>query len=164
MRCDPTARSPGAQAPGTACRPAAGVLRPAVGAAVAAVVVALAMPMLLLAPAAAQGYDPMQPQAGAPAAGGFDPMRRQAVGQPSTPAPEGNPELGGLPDAPGAEDTFYLCSACHSIRMVTQQRVSDQRWDYLWDWMIQEQNMPEQDEETREAILGYLKTYFSSER
>lgn len=78
--------------------------------------------------------------------------------------PEGNPELEGLPDAPGAEETFYLCSACHSIALVKQQRLSDERWDYLWNWMIKEQGMPEQDEETREAVLDYLKKHFSSTR
>ncbi len=78
--------------------------------------------------------------------------------------PPPNPELGGLPDAPGAEDTFYLCSSCHSIALVKQQRLTDARWDYLWTWMIEEQGMPEMDDETRETILGYLKKYFSAER
>ena len=31
-------------------------------------------------------------------------------------------DLGGLPKAPGQEEVFYLCNACHSIRLVTQQR------------------------------------------
>ncbi|MCA1492848.1 cytochrome C-552 [Sinorhizobium alkalisoli] len=102
-------------------------------------------------------------QGGAP---GYDPMRR-GIGRPTQrgePAPPGNPELGDLPDAPGAEDTYYLCSACHSIALVTQQRLTDERWNYLWDWMVREQGMPDQDEETREAILNYLQTHFSSER
>jgi hypothetical protein len=97
---------------------------------------------------------------------GYDPMRR-GIGKPgqrSEPSPPGNPELGGLPDAPGAEETYYLCSACHSIALVTQQRLTDERWNYLWDWMVREQGMPEQDEEARKAILGYLQTHFSSER
>ncbi|WP_202190071.1 hypothetical protein [Ensifer sp. LCM 4579] len=92
---------------------------------------------------------------------------RRGIGRPTPrgePAPPGNPELGGLPEAPGAEDTYYLCSACHSIALVTQQRLTDERWNYLWDWMVREQGMPDQDEETREAILRYLQTHFSSER
>lgn len=95
---------------------------------------------------------------------GYDPMRRTKRPSDAPAQPEGNSELGGLPDAPGAEDTFYLCSACHSIALVKQQRLSDERWDYLWNWMIKEQGMPEQDEETREAILDYLKKHFSSAR
>lgn len=95
---------------------------------------------------------------------GYDPMRRGKRPSDAPEQPEGNPELAGLPDAPGAEETFYLCSACHSIALVKQQRLSDKRWDYLWNWMIEEQDMPEQDEETRKAVLGYLKKYFSSMR
>lgn len=96
---------------------------------------------------------------------GYDPMRR-GLGRPgrSETSPPGNPELGGLPDAPGAEETYYLCSACHSIALVTQQRVTDERWSYLWDWMVREHDMPDQDKETRAAILGYLQAHFSSER
>lgn len=102
-------------------------------------------------------------QAGVP---GYDPMRR-GLGRPpqrKVPLPPGNPELGGLPDAPGAEETYYLCSACHSISLVTQQRLTDERWNYLWDWMVREQGMSDQDEETREMIISYLQTHFSSER
>lgn len=95
---------------------------------------------------------------------GYDPMRRSIPAPDVQDRPEENPELGGLPDAPGAEDTYYLCSACHSIALVKQQRLTDARWDYLWSWMIEEQGMPEPDDETREAILGYLKKYYSSER
>lgn len=100
----------------------------------------------------AQDYDPMRPSAPTPETADTDSR------------PPGDPELGNLPAAPGAEDTFYLCSACHSIRLVTQQRLTDARWDYLWDWMIREQKMPEQDAETKSTILNYLKTYYSAER
>jgi len=78
--------------------------------------------------------------------------------------PEGNPELGGLIDGPGAEDTFYMCSACHSIALVKQQRLTDARWDYLWHWMIEEQGMADPGEELRTVILDYLKEHYSSER
>lgn len=95
---------------------------------------------------------------------GYNPMLRPSRPSTDPDRPQGNPDLGDLPDAPGAEDTFYLCSACHSIALVKQQRLTDERWNYVWDWMIAEQGMPEQDEATRETILTYLKTYFSSER
>lgn len=96
---------------------------------------------------------------------GYDPMRRSAPSlAPSGPQPEGNPEFGGLPDGPGAEDTYYMCSACHSIALVKQQRLTDARWDYLWNWMIEEQGMADAGEEYRQTILGYLKQHYSSER
>lgn len=96
--------------------------------------------------------------------GGYDPMRRATPSPDAAKRLEGNPEFEDLPDAPGAEETYYLCSACHSIALVKQQRLSDARWDYLWTWMIEEQGMPEQDDETRDTILSYLKQHFSSER
>ncbi|HEY9551973.1 hypothetical protein [Allosphingosinicella sp.] len=106
------------------------------------------------------GYDPMAPPSNPQR---FDPMRPN---RPNAPAQEGsdvalNPEYGNLPDTPGVEDTFYLCSACHSLAIIKQQRVPPRRWDYLWNWMIEKQGMPEQDVETKQAILTYLKRHFS---
>lgn len=97
---------------------------------------------------------------------GFAPLN------PMTPMPEGseptsvplNPEFGNLPDAPGMEDTFYSCTACHSAATFAQQRLTDERWEYLWDWMISDQGMADYGEEAREIILSYLQTHFSSER
>ncbi len=94
-----------------------------------------------------------------------DPMTALRAPEPAAgggPAP--NPEFGGLPDAPGAEETFYQCVACHSTEIIKQQRLTDARWDYLWQWMVEQQGMIAPDPETREVILGYLKTHFSSER
>lgn len=99
--------------------------------------------------AAAQGYDPLKPKARPPEDGASAPP---------------HPDYENLPDAPGVEETYYLCTGCHSAAIIKQQRLSDARWDYLWRWMIEEQGMPETDEETKATILGYLKQYFSSER
>ncbi|WP_372424646.1 hypothetical protein [Salinarimonas chemoclinalis] len=119
---------------------------------------------LLLVPAglAAQGFDPMRP-----GGGGFDPMM-PGGGRGPAPAPADdvprNPDFADLPDTPGMEDTYYLCSACHSLDIVTQQRLTDARWDYTWTWMVEQQGMAEMDDETKETILSYLKRHFSSER
>lgn len=102
----------------------------------------------------------------------FDPMRpaHNPLG-PAVPTPDPdavddvpNPELGNLPDGIGAEETYYQCVACHSTSIIIQQELSDARWDYLWTWMVDEQGMYEPDDETRDLILDYLKTHFSSER
>jgi cytochrome c len=69
-------------------------------------------------------------------------------------------DLGGLPAAPGQEETYYSCNACHSIRLVTQQRLSRERWDELLDWMVEKQGMAELDPEDRGIILDYLATYY----
>lgn len=73
-------------------------------------------------------------------------------------------DLGNLPDTPGVEDTYFMCTACHSAQTFAQLRVTDARWEYLWDWMISDQNMPDYGPEARETILAYLKMHFSSER
>lgn len=70
-------------------------------------------------------------------------------------------DYGGLPEAPGQEEVFYACNACHSIRLVTQQRLSRQRWDELLDWMVEKQGMAELAAEDRALILDYLATYYA---
>lgn len=113
---------------------------------------------------AASGLDPMAPLAGRPAgAVPGDPMSA-LVARSEAGATEGNAELGGLPDGPGAEETYYQCVACHSTDIIRQQRVTDHRWDELWTWMVEQQGMVEPDPETKAVILTYLKSTFSSER
>lgn len=72
-------------------------------------------------------------------------------------------ELGGLPPAPGQEIVYYTCNACHSIRLVSQQRLSRQRWDELLGWMVEEQGMAEPAPEDRALILDYLSAHFGTD-
>jgi hypothetical protein len=72
-------------------------------------------------------------------------------------------QLDGLPPGPGQEETYYACNACHSIRLVTQQRLSRERWDELLDWMVEKQGMPPLPEEDRTLVLGYLAEHFNPE-
>ncbi len=104
--------------------------------------------------AGAQAYDPMRP-----AANPLNPML-QAAPQAEVAL---DPDFG-LPAGDGMEDTYYQCSACHSTSIIVQQRLTDARWDYLWDWMIEKQGMQDTDAETREIIMAYLQEHFSSER
>lgn len=64
--------------------------------------------------------------------------------------------LSRLPEGPGKEETFYLCSACHSFRMVWQQGLSRDSWDETLDWMAEEQGMSELEGDERRLILDYL--------
>ncbi|MDJ0950460.1 MAG: hypothetical protein QNJ94_16230 [Alphaproteobacteria bacterium] len=69
-------------------------------------------------------------------------------------------EYGGLPTAPGQEETFGICGACHSIRLVTQQRLTRADWDETLVWMVEEQEMDPLEPEDRKLILDYLATYY----
>ncbi len=108
---------------------------------------------------AVAAYDPMATQAGVvnPMAG----LQSHApvASQPALTA--SSEDYGSLPIDDGVEITFNLCGACHSLRLVTQQRLTPQRWDHLLDWMVAEQGMPELIPEDRAAILGYLVRNFA---
>lgn len=68
--------------------------------------------------------------------------------------------LASLPDGPGKEEAFYSCHGCHSFFLVRQQRLSRKHWDELFDWMVEEQGMPEIEGEERQLILDYLETNY----
>lgn len=70
-------------------------------------------------------------------------------------------ELAMLPDGAGKEEVFYTCVVCHSIRTVVQQKLSKNMWDETLDWMVDEQGMPELDDEDRTVILNYLSEHVS---
>ena len=74
------------------------------------------------------------------------------------------PEMALLPLGEGREDVFYLCSTCHSIKTVVQQRLSREVWDETLVWMVDEQGMPPLEEEERQQILEYLSTYVSLDK
>ena len=73
-------------------------------------------------------------------------------------------EYGVLFQAPGVEETFYACSACHSEKLVAQQGLPRERWERLLDWMVAEQGMTELEPEERAIILDYLTTHYGPDR
>ena len=95
---------------------------------------------------------------------GYDPLAPLRAPTPMPPAPAGetSDEYGGLPAGEGVDLTYYLCGACHSIQLVTQQRVTRARWDYLLDWMVEKQGMAPLPPEDRTVVLDYLSRHFSS--
>ena len=115
-------------------------------------------PMLTPNPMMPSPGQPMSPMSVAP----MQPLGGLA-GQPETGVVR-DPEFDNLPVSAGMEDTFYACTACHSTQTFAQMRLTDERWAYLWDWMIDEQGMPDYGPELRETILSYLTEHFSSER
>jgi cytochrome c len=73
-------------------------------------------------------------------------------------------EIEDLPEGPGREDAYYLCSACHSFMLVAQQGLSRERWDDVLGWMVEEQGMDPPEPPTREAILDYLSEHYGPDR
>ena len=73
-------------------------------------------------------------------------------------------EYGTLFNAPGVEETFIYCAACHSEMIVAQQGKTREDWDELFEWMVEEQGMDEIDEPDRTVILDYLAEHYNVDR
>lgn len=80
------------------------------------------------------------------------------------PAPAQEDEFEGMPPGPGREKVYYLCGACHSIKIVQQQRLSRERWDKLLVWMVEEQGMPELEANERSLLIDYLGEHYGQDR
>ncbi len=73
-------------------------------------------------------------------------------------------DFGVLFVAPGVEETYFACTACHSERIVAQQGLTRERWDHLFEWMVEEQGMAELEEPERTIILDYLSEHYNTDR
>lgn len=69
-------------------------------------------------------------------------------------------DYGDMPEGEGRDTVAIICAACHSLRTVTQQGLSEARWDELMDWMVEKQGMAPLDAETRTSIVGYLAEHY----
>lgn len=65
-----------------------------------------------------------------------------------------------FPEGPHRDDVFYLCTACHSSRLVRNQAMSRERWDETLTWMSERHGMPELEGEERAHFLDYLTAHF----
>ena len=81
-----------------------------------------------------------------------------------SPAVAGDGDFGGLPPGPGREEVFYVCDACHSLKLVTQQGLDRDAWDETLDYMTAEQGMAGLEPDERRLILDYLATNFGPDR
>lgn len=73
-------------------------------------------------------------------------------------------EYGILFDAPGVEETYYACSACHSEMIVAQQGLTRDGWIELFEWMVEDQGMSEIEEPDLTIILDYLSEHYGEDR
>ncbi|MEI6414228.1 MAG: cytochrome c family protein [Pseudomonadota bacterium] len=70
----------------------------------------------------------------------------------------------GLPEGEGRRDLFYSCQACHSLKLVQQQRLSRRVWAELLAWMVTEKRMPEPSPDVKERLLAYLSTHYGAQK
>lgn len=88
-------------------------------------------------------------------------------GEPQQPAaveaPQASADFEGLPEGPGREAVYFNCTACHSIRQVTQQRMARDDWDALLDVMVANNGMHPLKPWARTRVLNYLATHYGTE-
>ena len=65
-----------------------------------------------------------------------------------------------LPEAPGREETFNTCIACHGTAVIRRSRLTREGWDELMDWMTEKHGMPRLEGEDRRTIVDYLARAF----
>lgn len=65
-----------------------------------------------------------------------------------------------LPEAPGREETFHTCIACHGTAVIQRSRLTREGWDELMDWMTEKHGMPRLEGEERRVIVDYLARVF----
>ncbi len=53
------------------------------------------------------------------------------------------------------------CTACHSAKLVTQQRGTDQQWLTMIRWMQEKQNLWQFDPNTESRIIAYLSENYA---
>ncbi len=97
----------------------------------------------------------------APAYAALDPLLNNAIADAASLFDPGD-DYWGLPRSQGYEETAAYCTACHSLRIVMQQRQTRDGWDYLLTWMRDKQGMAEPFPEDRELLLDYLTREFGA--
>ena len=69
-----------------------------------------------------------------------------------------------LAEGSGDEQVAIYCVPCHSLAIVTQQRLSHKVWDEVLEWMVAEQGMEALAADDRRIILDYLATHYSPDQ
>ena len=72
-------------------------------------------------------------------------------------------DYGGLPEGPGRAAVYFNCTACHSLKQFTQQRMERNEWDTLLKWMVKKNGMHPMEPWARAQVLNYLATHFGTD-
>ena len=73
-------------------------------------------------------------------------------------------EYQGLPPGDGRDEVFGYCSACHSIRLVSQQGLTRADWGEVLVYMVEEHEMAELEPEDERLVLDYLAHFYGRDR
>lgn len=65
-----------------------------------------------------------------------------------------------FPDAPGRDEAFYMCGACHAFKLVASQGFSRERWEETIELMTERHGMAKLEGDDRKIILDYLAKAF----
>jgi hypothetical protein len=69
-----------------------------------------------------------------------------------------------MPAGEGRRETFAICSACHSMKLVEQQGMTRAQWDETLNYMLDEHGMAQLEGTLRAQILDYLATTYPPDR
>lgn len=61
----------------------------------------------------------------------------------------------GLKAGAGLESVLRSCISCHSSKLITQNRATEEGWKSMIHWMYETQNLPQLGEQ-EEVIIAYL--------
>ena len=69
-----------------------------------------------------------------------------------------------MPEGQGRRETFGVCSACHSMKIVEQQGMTRTQWAETLDYMVEEHGMAPLGGELLGRILDYLAMAYPPDR
>ncbi len=70
----------------------------------------------------------------------------------------------GMPPDEGRDEVFAYCSACHSMKLVTQQGLNRADWGEVLVYMVEEHEMAEIEPEDEKLVLDYLARFYGRDR
>ena len=94
------------------------------------------------------------------AAGGGGARAEPERGRAGAAAPGPPFDASGFPEGAGRDVVIANCTACHSGRLVQQNRATRDGWREIIRWMQATQKLWHLEPQVEDAILGYLETVF----
>jgi hypothetical protein len=89
-----------------------------------------------------------------------DPESESPRALPVANQPGSNFDASNFASGAGRELVVANCTACHSDKLVTQNRSDRQGWRELIHWMQKKQGLWPLDPQTEDVIVGYLATHY----